>query len=78
MDIAAYEVTVCKECKELCDYYLDEFWNCPGDSEPCEEFFNRRTIRHCADCPMHDELEGCYSDPDECRDEEMRWINGMR
>lgn len=43
MDIAAYDSTVCKECKELCDYYLDEYWNCQGESEPCEEFFNRRT-----------------------------------
>ena len=32
---------VCKECKELCDYYLDEFWNCQGESEPCPDFFNR-------------------------------------
>lgn len=44
MDIATYDSTVCKECKELCDFYLDEYWNCQGEPEPCEEFFNRRTM----------------------------------
>lgn len=71
MDIAAYDSTVCKECKELCDYYLDEFWNCQGESEPCPDFFNRKeffnrskttTVRSCLGCPMHDELEECYAD----------------
>ena len=41
MDIAAYDSTVCNECKKLCKHYLDEHWNCQGDSEPCRDFENR-------------------------------------
>ncbi len=61
---------VCKVCKELCAYYLDEFWNCQGESKPCPDFFNRdeffnrktMTVINCLSCPMHDDVEGCYAD----------------
>ena len=63
MDIAAYDSTVCKECKELCNYYLDEYWNCQGEPEPCEEFFNRRTMTG---------ISSLKRDYEEHCDEEMR------
>lgn len=31
------ETDACECCKE-CDYFLNEFWNCQGEPEPCLEF----------------------------------------
>lgn len=31
------ETDACKYCKE-CEYFLHEYWNCQGDTEPCGEF----------------------------------------
>lgn len=33
---------VCDECYN-CAYYLDDYWNCTGDGEPCHEYIpNKR------------------------------------
>ena len=32
------ETDACDECRE-CDYFLHEYWNCQGESEPCHEFY---------------------------------------
>ena len=31
------EIDACDECTECC-YFLDDFWNCQGEPEPCHEF----------------------------------------
>ncbi len=35
------ETDACDYCKE-CDYFLNEFWNCQGESEPCLEFLPKK------------------------------------
>ena len=31
------EKDACNECLK-CQYFLDDYWNCQGEKEPCHEF----------------------------------------
>lgn len=43
---------VCRECKELCSYYHDKFWNCQGRSKICPDFYSGCSTQ-CLYCMMN-------------------------
>jgi len=43
--IALKECERCEYCFE-CKYFLDDYWNCQGDIEPCFEFSPKKDSKY--------------------------------
>lgn len=39
------ETDACDYCFE-CKYFLDDYWNCQGDIEPCWEFIPKKDSKY--------------------------------